>query len=109
MNKSFNDSVLKVLKTIEEESDIKQRELSKRLDYSLGKINYLIKSLIEKGWVKVKRFNNSNQKMAYLYYLTPKGFEQKKKLMSNYLNQKMMEYEQLKIEIELLKKEVFVD
>ena len=68
---------LKSLQIIDENSSPTQRDMAKGLDLSLGKINFLIKSLINQGFVKADRFKNSNKKSAYLYYLTQKGFEQK--------------------------------
>lgn len=96
----------KALKILEKNSSPTQRELSSNLNLSLGKINFLIRSLAEKGWIKVERFKNSKNKSAYLYYLTPKGFEEKARLTSNYLARKIQEYEKLEVEISRLKKEL---
>ena len=72
---------------------------------SLGKVNYCIKALVQKGWVKANNFKNNKNKAAYAYLLTPKGIEQKAKITMRYLNSKMAEYEALKQEIEQLKAE----
>jgi len=103
---SNNESLLKVLREIDTNPRLTQRELSSRLGLSLGKINFLMKSLIEKGLVKVENFKKSNHKSAYLYLLTPKGLEEKVKTTFRFLNVKIKEYEKLQTEIKQLKKEV---
>ena len=95
-----------VLKQIEENPSITQRELAKELGVSVGKANYCLKALIDKGWVKTNNFKNSNKKLAYFYILTPSGIEQKAKITVNFLKRKMNDYEELKKEIEMLKNEV---
>lgn len=96
----------RVLRIIEANPEITQRELANELGVSLGKINYCLKSLIEKGWVKANNFKNSNNKLAYLYILTPSGIEQKARITAQFLKRKISEYEELKIEIEKLKHEL---
>ena len=98
--------VLKLLQEIKKRPEMTQRELSSRLGISLGKVNFLISALIEKGFIKAKNFKNSKNKYAYLYLLTPWGIEQKAKITYRFLKRKMKEYEQLKEEISELKKEV---
>ncbi len=83
-----------------------QRELSSSLGISLGKVNFLIKGLIDKGFIKAKNFKNANNKYAYLYLLTPQGLEEKTRITYRFLRRKMKEYEQLEEEISLLKKEI---
>jgi len=95
-----------VLKLIEKNPSITQRELASELGVSVGKANYCMKALIDKGWVKASNFKNSNKKLAYFYILTPSGIEQKAKITVNFLKRKMNDYEQLKQEIEMLKNEV---
>ena len=95
-----------VLKHIESNPSITQRELAKELGVSVGKANYCLKALIDKGWVKTNNFKNSNKKLAYFYILTPSGIEQKAKITVNFLKRKMNDYEDLKREIEMLKNEV---
>ena len=85
-----------------------QRELARELGISLGKANYCLKTLINKGMVKAKNFKNSNNKRAYLYILTPKGIETKAKISVKFLRRKINEYEALKLEIEQLKTELKV-
>ena len=87
---------LKVLRIIEENPEITQRELAQELNISLGKVNYCLKALIQKGWVKANNFKNSNNKSAYAYLLTPKGIERKTKITARYLRSKIEEYESLK-------------
>ena len=97
---------LKVLRCIEEKPEITQRELAQELGVSLGKVNYCLKALIQRGWVKVNNFKNSNNKSAYAYLLTPKGIERKTKITARYLRSKIDEYETLRKEIEMLRREV---
>ncbi|AFJ01913.1 Transcriptional regulator, MarR family [Methylophaga frappieri] len=95
----------RIIKSIEQNPEISQRELAEKLGISLGKANYCIKALIEKGIVKASNFRNSKNKLAYLYKLTPKGIEAKAAITAKFLKIKMREYEQLEIEIEELRKE----
>jgi len=100
------EEVLKLLREIKKSPEMTQRELSSNLGVSLGKINFLIKALIEKGHIKVDNFKKSNSKSAYVYYLTPKGMEEKARITYRFLRRKMQEYEDLEREIQTLKKEV---
>ena len=101
-----DDTHYQVLKLIEAQPDITQRELARRLGVSLGKTNYCLKALIDKGWIKANNFRNSHNKLAYFYVLTPKGLEQKAIITRRFLQRKMREYENLKQEIERLKREI---
>ena len=83
-----------------------QRDLARELDVSVGKVNYCLKALMRKGWLKAKNFTNSRKKSAYLYLLTPKGLEEKVDLTYRFLRIKMQEYDDLAIEIERLSEEV---
>jgi len=96
----------KVIKLIEQDAEISQRELSKELGVSLGKVNYCLRALIDKGWVKAKNFKNSSNKMAFRYLLTPHGVQQKAALTTSFLKRKLVEYESLQREIEALRSEV---
>ena len=96
----------RVLQALECNPSASQRELAKQLGVSLGKVNYCLKALIDKGWVKAGNFKRSDNKSSYLYLLTPKGIEQKSKLTKAYLARKITEYEQLKKEIEQLQNQV---
>lgn len=95
----------KILKSIEEKPHQSQRELSKALGISLGKLNYCLKALVDRGWVKAKNFKENPNKAGYLYLLTPSGVEQKTKVTVRFLQRKMREYEQIKSEIAELQKE----
>ena len=99
------EEVLKVLREITKTPETTQRELSSRLGMSLGKVNFLVNALIQKGLVKAHNFINYNNKKAYLYMLTPHGLEEKTKATYRFLKKKMDEYEQLEAEIIQLKKE----
>ncbi|WP_137170464.1 MarR family EPS-associated transcriptional regulator [Marinomonas sp. FW-1] len=96
----------KILKELQQDPDISQRELAKRLDISLGKANFCLKALIEKGLIKAENFKNSTNKVGYLYLLTPKGIEEKVSLTQRFLQRKLKEHEALEKEIEQLRKEV---
>jgi len=85
---------------------VTQRELARHLGVSLGKVNYCLKALIDRGWVKANNFKNSNNKAAYAYLLTPRGIEQKAQITLRFFKQKMLEYEMLKRELEELEQEV---
>jgi EPS-associated MarR family transcriptional regulator len=98
--------ILSILREIKKSPELTQRELSSNLGISLGKVNFLLKALIDKGHIKVDNFRKSNNKSAYLYYLTPKGVEEKAKITYRFLRRKMKEYEDLEQEIRRLKEEV---
>ncbi len=97
---------LKVLREIEGNPKITQRELAKQLGVSLGKVNYCLKALIDRGWVKATNFKNSHNKMAYAYLLTPNGLEEKAKITVRFLKQRMRDYEMIKQEILELQAEI---
>jgi len=101
-----SEEVLRLLDEIKKRPEMTQRELSSSLGISLGKVNFLLKALIDKGHVKVDNFKKSNNKSAYLYYLTPKGMEEKARFTYRFLKRKMKEYEDLEQEIRRLKEEV---
>lgn len=95
-----------LLKTLEDNPGLSQRDLAKRLGISLGKVNFCLNALIEKGCLKVNNFRNSDNKLAYAYLLTPKGVEQKARMTVEFLQMKVREYERLRAEIEELRREV---
>ncbi len=99
----------RIIKLIEAQPDITQRQLAKALDISLGKVNYCLKALIEKGQVKARNFQRNPSKRNYVYLLTPKGIEEKGRLTARFLKRKMAEYERLKQEIEQLRFELGQD
>ena len=97
---------LKILKELSKDKTLSQRELSKRLGISLGKVNYILNAIIDKGLVKAERFKNSKNKIAYMYILTPKGTAKKIDLTYHFLKKKIHDYNALKKEIEELTKEL---
>ena len=96
----------RLLTFLAEHPQASQRDLARELDVSVGKVNYCLKALMRKGWLKAKNFTNSRKKSAYLYLLTPKGIEEKVDLTYRYLRIKMKEYDDLAVEIERLTAEV---
>jgi EPS-associated MarR family transcriptional regulator len=101
-----SEEVLNLLREIEQTSKTTQRELSSSLGISLGKVNFLLKALIHTGLIKVDNFKKSNNKSAYLYYLTPKGAEEKARITYHFLRRKTREFEELEQEIRRLEQEV---
>ena len=94
-----------LLKTLEENPSLSQRDLAKRLGISLGKVNFCLNALVAKGSLKINNFRNNENKLAYAYLLTPRGVEEKARITVGFLKHKMQEYEQLRKEIEELKRE----
>ena len=97
---------LRILKIVRGEPEISQRKLAVRLGISLGKTNFLIKSLLEKGLIKAGNFQRSRNKLKYAYLLTPKGLGAKIRMTRAYLARKEAEYEALQAEIQALREEV---
>ena len=95
----------KLLKLLHENPEMNQREIASALGLSLGKANFCLRALIEKGWVKVSNFSRSNNKKAYVYLLTLNGMEEKAKVTFRFLESKRQEYEILKQEIQELQEE----
>jgi len=95
----------KILKSISENPKITQRQFADKLGISLGKTNYCLHAIIEKGWVKAENFRQIPRKSRYLYRLTPHGLEEKAYVTARFLKQKLREYEEIKTEIEELRKE----
>ena len=93
-----------ILREIDKKKSLSQRELAKETGVSLGKLNYCLKALKEKGLIKIKNFKQNPNKITYIYILTPKGISAKTKLTINFMRQKMFEYDQLKLELERIKK-----
>ena len=106
MSAKTQETNLKVLRYLEDNPEVTQRELAVALGISLGKTNYCLRALINKGMIKAKNFKNSANKRAYLYILTPKGIETKARISVRFLQRKVEEYEALRIEIEQLKTEL---
>lgn len=93
------------LRELSKNEAISQRELSRNLGISLGKVNYLINELLRAGYIKAKKFKNSNNKIAYKYILTPKGITAKINQTQEFLKRKLEEYNRLQKEIEILRQE----
>ena len=88
-----------VLRRIQKTPESSQRELAEKLGFSLGKLNYCLKSLQKKGFVKIKNFKRNPKKFNYLYVLTPRGIAEKTKLTLNFMKRKIREYDELKKEL----------
>jgi len=97
---------LKILKHIESNPHISQRQLAQELSVSVGKINYCVQALITKGLVKAGNFKRSDSKMRYLYLLTPAGIEEKTRLTASFLKRKITEHEKITQEIAQLKRDM---
>ncbi len=100
------DTYFRVLRILNENPDLTQRELAQKLGVSVGSLNYCLKALIEKGWIKMQNFSKSKNKFGYVYILTPIGMAEKAALMGNFFRRKLIEYETLKAEIESLQTEL---
>lgn len=96
---------LHILKRLSADPELTQRALAKELGISVGKTNYCVRALVEKGLVKAGNFRNSRNKLAYAYFLTPQGIEEKARLTVDFLKIKLAEYETLRQEIEALRAE----
>jgi EPS-associated MarR family transcriptional regulator len=95
----------KVMRLLEGNPKLSQRDVARELDISLGKVNFCVQALIRKGWIKATNFKNSHNKAAYMYLLTPRGLEEKTRLTVRYLGIKISEYEKLRVEIEQMRRE----
>lgn len=95
----------KILKILEANPEISQRDLARALGVSLGRTNFCLKALIERGLLKATNFRNSSNKLAYMYLLTPKGIEEKSVITARFLKIKMQEYANLEAEIEELRRD----
>ena len=93
------EDYFKVLRKIQNKNNSSQRELAEDLGFSLGKLNYCLKALKQKGLVKIENFKQNPNKLNYVYILTPKGIAEKTKLTINFMKKKMEEYDALKKEL----------
>ena len=98
----LNKDEFELLRKIDNKNNLSQRELAKNLGFSLGKLNYCLKGLVNKGLVKLNNFKNNKNKLNYVYLLTPKGFSHKISQTVNFMNLKFKEYDELKREAEIL-------
>ena len=100
MNKKRdNQDHFNVMREIQKRSQTSQRDLAEQLGFSLGKLNYCLKALQQKGLLKIKNFQENTNKLNYIYVLTPKGIAEKTKLTINFMKKKMKEYEELRGEL----------
>ena len=106
--KLHEDTNFRLMKILEANPNLSQREMGKQLGLSFGGINYCLNALIAKGLVKIENFSHNQNKFGYVYLLTPSGIAEKAALTSVFLKRKMEEYEALKVEIAALKSEMGV-
>ncbi len=106
VERTMQEAHLKLLRLIASRPHLTQRQFAHELGMSLGKVNYCVNALIEKGWIKARNFRNNKNKLSYVYLLTPKGIEQKAIITMHFLRHKMAEYEALEKEIEDLRSEI---
>ncbi|MBX3588565.1 MAG: MarR family EPS-associated transcriptional regulator [Ramlibacter sp.] len=104
-SKLQEDTYFRVMRILQYNPDITQRELADQLGVSVGGLNYCLKALVQKGWVKIQNFSHSKNKFGYVYMLTPSGIAEKAALTNRFLKRKMEEYDALRSEIEALKAE----
>lgn len=100
------ESRYKLLKALEANPGASQRELAQEMGVSLGKVNYCLKALVEKGWIKVGNFTKNPNKLGYAYLLTPSGLEEKANVTAEFLKRKLTEYEKMQKEINILRQEI---
>ena len=100
------DVQFQVLRRLHDTPDLSQRTLARELGISVGSINYCFQAMMEKGWVKVQNFSQSQHKMGYVYLLTPAGIAQKSRLTAEFLRRKLLEYETLREDIAQLRAEL---
>ena len=95
-NKFISEESLELMHILEKNPHLTQRQLSKEIGSSIGKVNYCLKGLIDIGYIKVDNFKNSNNKLNYAYILTPKGIKQKIYITKKYIEKKIQEHDKLK-------------
>jgi len=98
----MNESLFNALRELSKNGEVSQRELSKKMGISLGKVNYLVNELIKRNYIKVKTYKNARNRETFKYILTPKGEAEKKRQIKIYLKKKTEEIERLKKEIKEL-------
>jgi EPS-associated MarR family transcriptional regulator len=99
------DTYFRVLRMLQDNPDMTQREIAEKLGISTSGLNYCLKALIDKGWVKVQNFSQSKNKFGYIYVLTPQGIAEKALLTGRFLKRKLQEYDALRAEIDMLQTE----
>jgi EPS-associated MarR family transcriptional regulator len=99
----------RLLKLLQSNPEVSQRQVAEALGISVGKTNFCLRALLDRGLVKVRNFRDSRNKMAYAYYLTPKGAQEKVRATTLFLQRRLKEYQEIEREIEQLKREVSSD
>ena len=102
---SNDDTLFWTLKVLQENPGVSQRTLAKEVGINVSTINFCLKALVEKGWIKMGNFSKNPDKLSYAYLLTPTGVAEKAVLTRRFLQRKMAEYEKLRGEIEALQRE----
>lgn len=100
-----NETRYRLMRLLEAKPEMSQRDVARELGISVGKVNYCVQALVRKGLVKAARFKNNRNKAAYMYLLTPRGIDEKARLTVEFLQMKMREYENLRAEIEQIRRE----
>jgi EPS-associated MarR family transcriptional regulator len=95
----------KVMRLVEANSRVSQREVARTLGVSVGKVNYCVRALVDRGFIKARNFKNSDNKVAYVYLMTPRGIREKARLAIRFLGIKMREYELLRADIERMRED----
>ena len=107
MNKKDEQEIrYRLFKLLDDDPNLTQRQMAEKMGISLGKFNYCLKELVKKGFVKINRFTSSDNKVAYMYVLTPHGVEQKSKVTMSFLKRKMEEFENIKQQIKEISREI---
>ena len=96
----------KILRKLQQDPRISQRDLARELGISLGRANYCLRALMDKGLIKANNFKNNRNKKAYMYYLTPRGMTEKARATARFLEVKVAEYEALQREIANLRQDM---
>ena len=96
----------RLLRLLEANPAMSQRDVARQLGMSLGKVNFCVQALVEKGMLKATNFKNSQRKTAYMYFLTPRGIEEKAQVTARFLRKKVQEYEELRADIARIREEV---
>ena len=107
MQSNEHEIRLEILRILESgDRKITQRDLARQLGVSLGKTNYCLAALAEKGWIRIQRFTNSPRKLRYAYTLTPRGIQERIRLTKDFLARKMSQYESIQGELKRLEQEI---
>ncbi len=109
MNTSALETDLRALQLLAQQPKLNQRELASELGVSLGKVNYCLKALLAKGFLKAQNFKNSKNKLAYAYVLTPAGIAARAELTAEFLQVKLVEYQRLTEQIAMLREQAIVE